>query len=406
MTIMPLIGRQLRVRARSPAAYWTRFGAALAGTLVCLSTLTGLSNPALMGAFAFQGLVVAAFVLCCFSGFLTVDGISRERREGTLGLLFLTRVRTLDVLLGNFGAAGIASLCALAALAPVLIIPVLAGGVTGGEAARKVLALFDTMFLSLAAGLWASAGGRGWLSCARSFAGLLVLLIIGPLTLEAWFPLYTRLHPWWPGPLSALGAAGDSMYRRSTTPFWVSIAVVHAISWLLVIGAALRLRRALREDGEAPDRCVSLAPGRKPLAAGEAPPEFEFIVYKIPLRRKPVVVGEAPLDWLVRRQSGVRTVVWAVALLETAYHAGMMFFGGFVRGLGNYAPWGMSVALAMVEGCLFGWAASRFFIEARRNGELELLLTTPEEQKQLLPATGNGSRTCSVGLSLCLWGRG
>jgi hypothetical protein len=367
MTILPLIGRQLRVRARSPTAYWTRFGAALAGTLMCLSMLTGLSSAAQVSAFAFQGLIVAAFVLCCFSGFLTVDGISRERREGTLGLLFLTRVKTLDVLLGNFGAAGIASLCALAALAPVLIVPVLAGGVTGGEAARKVLALFDTMILSLAAGLWASAGGHEWRSCARSAAELLLLLIFGPLLLGALLPFYTHFQPWWPGPLSALVAADDSWYKRSAAPYWISIAVVHAISWLLVIGAGIRLRRALREDDETPANPANFAPKRKPLA-----------------------VGDAPLDWLVRRQSGIRTVVWAAALLGSAYHYTFLFGGLFVRGiLGVYSSWGMGLASSVVEGCLLAWAASRFFIEARRAGELELLLTTPEGAKTIVASQWN-----------------
>src|SRR5271156_40667 len=134
MTILPLVERELRVRARSPAGYWTRFAAALAGMLVCLPALTmcggARRSMTLMGATAFNGLVACAFVLCCFSGFLTVDGISRERREGTLGLLFLTRVRVLDVLLGNFGAAGLAGLCALAACVPVLIVPILTGGVS------------------------------------------------------------------------------------------------------------------------------------------------------------------------------------------------------------------------------------------------------------------------------------
>src|SRR5665213_194092 len=119
---MPLIERELLTRARSPAGYWTRFAAGLAGILVCLPMLTGsgaITSAAQNGKTAFDGLIVVAFTLSCLSAFLTVDAISRERREGTLGLLFLTHVRPLDVLLGSFGAAGIASLCALAAFVPV-----------------------------------------------------------------------------------------------------------------------------------------------------------------------------------------------------------------------------------------------------------------------------------------------
>jgi hypothetical protein len=39
--------------------------------------------------------------------------------------------------------------------------------------------------------------------------------------------------------------------------------------------------------------------------------------------------------------------------------------------------WPMTFATTVVAGCLFAWAASRFLFEARRAGELELLLTTP-----------------------------
>jgi hypothetical protein len=345
---------------------------------VCLPALTmftGMSSTqAEKGAFAFNGLVIAAFILCCFSGFLTVDGISRERREGTLGLLFLTRVRVLDVLLGNFGAAGLAGLCALAAGVPVLIVPILTGGVSGGEAVRKVLALFDTMILSLAAGLWASARGRGWWSCARSAALVLLVVVFGPLLLGALFPRFSPLYVSWPGPLSALAAADDITYRKSAGAYWISIVVIHAISWLLVLGAGVRLRRALREEDESPPRYASLAAGRK------ARPEFMFADIKITFRGlKPLAEGEAPLAWLMRRRRGVRIVVWAGALLGAPFYIGLLFPRLLGRGMwGYYSMWGIHLAFTIVQGGLFAWVASRFFVESRRGGELELLMTTPE----------------------------
>src|SRR5437867_7526419 len=103
MTLLPVIERELRVRARNRATYWTRFAAALLGTLICLPPLM-LSGPfsssVVTGKSVFNGVWGAAFILCCFACLFTADVISAERREGTLGLLFLTRVRTLDVLLG------------------------------------------------------------------------------------------------------------------------------------------------------------------------------------------------------------------------------------------------------------------------------------------------------------------
>src|ERR1019366_6872842 len=47
------------------------------------------------------------------------------------------------------------------------------------------------------------------------------------------------------------------------------------------------------------------------------------------------------------------------------------------------------LAVSVVPASLFGWAASRFFIEARRNGELEVLLTTPLGAKTIVSSQLN-----------------
>src|SRR4051794_10783121 len=119
MTFLPVLQRELRARARNRVTFWTRFCVVLVAVVVCLPELlsggfgTGVGNN---GRFIFNGIVTVAFLLACGGCLLTADVISRERREGTLGLLLLTRVRRLDVLLGKFGSAGLASICALAAL--------------------------------------------------------------------------------------------------------------------------------------------------------------------------------------------------------------------------------------------------------------------------------------------------
>jgi ABC-type transport system involved in multi-copper enzyme maturation permease subunit len=382
--ILPLIERELRVRARSRSVYWTRFAVALVGILICLPALTMADTlwggvQAAMGASVFNGLVGAAFLLCCCAGFLAVDGISRERREGTLGLLFLTRVTAFDVLLGSFGAVGVTCLCALLAFLPMLILPLLIGGVTGGEAARTVLVLFDTLFLSLAVGLWAAAWGRSWLDCARQAALLLVLLVLVP----DMFALLTGFAPLSSGlalisPLSALAFARDSQYRAGSVPFWSSIAWVHGVSWLLLIAAGNQLRRAMRGD----DRMLenSAPAGRK--ARGEDRPPKTFALYRwnIPLsrsrRREPIADGVDPIVWLLRGMRGVKSAIWTAVLFGAIYY--VAFYSLIqLRGPGSLSYFPSSLPISIVQGSLFAWAASRFFVEARRTGELELLLTTP-----------------------------
>ncbi len=93
MTFLPIIERELRLRARSPANYWSRFAVALVGALICLPQLLGpgpFGSPAAIGRGVFNGLVSAAFLVCCGACLITADAINAERREGTLGLLLLT----------------------------------------------------------------------------------------------------------------------------------------------------------------------------------------------------------------------------------------------------------------------------------------------------------------------------
>src|SRR6266705_3811947 len=163
MTFLPILERELSVWARNRGTYWGRFAVALCGMVVCLPQLGWMgwfgSQPTI-GKHVFDGLVAAGFLLGCCGCFLTADAISVERREGTLPLLLLTRVKPFDIVMGKLGSTGLASLCSVVALLPLLMLPVLAGGVTGGEVFRKGLACLNTLFFALAVGLYQSATAR------------------------------------------------------------------------------------------------------------------------------------------------------------------------------------------------------------------------------------------------------
>lgn len=362
MTILPLIERELRTRARGRALFLARFFVVLVGVLVCLPALLSSVGPwgigqAQMGRYAFAGLIDMAFFLCVCAGLLTADSISREQREGTLKLLLLTRVGVADVLLGAFGSAAITCLCALAACLPVLILPVLMGGVTGGEAVRKVLALFCTLALALAAGLVASAGARGWLRSAGWTVILLLLLIIGPnFVINPLAGVVVGYSPL--SPLGALQYAEDGFYRTFPGRYWVSIAALVIIALVLLVAAGMRLRQAMnRRDGSGADA--------------------QSLPATAPTRR--LEPGADPVIWLLRRQRGFRVVVWAAVLVRFLYYFAMRYspFTGGLLGFGRVYFGGVGLAISVLTACLLAWAASRFFIESRRTGELEILLTTP-----------------------------
>ena len=98
MTLLPIVARELRVASRRAATYWTRFTFALLAILVGSFAWAILfrQSPRETGYSLFICLAVIAYIYSLISGALaTADCVSEEKREGTLGLLFLTDLRRL-----------------------------------------------------------------------------------------------------------------------------------------------------------------------------------------------------------------------------------------------------------------------------------------------------------------------
>src|SRR5438874_12617607 len=141
MTVLPVIERELRAEARHDFTYWLRLAGASALLVVFVLTLADqrLSAPQL-GAILFGNLHTAlVFAIWMLVPLLTADCISRERREGTLGLLFLTRLTSLGVVIGKSLIHALRAATLMLAALPVLALPFLLGGVTWREAVMALL---------------------------------------------------------------------------------------------------------------------------------------------------------------------------------------------------------------------------------------------------------------------------
>src|SRR5213592_2219351 len=127
MTFLPIVERELRVRARLRSTYRFRLLAALGAiALVGLLLLMSHNLPAAgaYGWWVFDTLAWVSFVYCLLEGTRhTADCLSQEKREGTLGLLFLTDLRPYDVVLGKLMATSLNSIYGLLAIFPPLAIP-------------------------------------------------------------------------------------------------------------------------------------------------------------------------------------------------------------------------------------------------------------------------------------------
>src|SRR5882757_8520841 len=96
MTLFPIVERELRVAARRRETYWTRLALALMAIIIGTGIFEfsiGLAASQ-TGRHIFQFLAGLLFVYCLAYGRRsTADSISSEKREGTLGLLFLTDLK-------------------------------------------------------------------------------------------------------------------------------------------------------------------------------------------------------------------------------------------------------------------------------------------------------------------------
>lgn len=361
LSVLPVVDRELRVAARQPATHWLRAAAALAITLVWLGLMLAHQpggQQAQLGHNLIRALSLLAFGFTLVAGvFLTADCLSAERREGTLGLLFLTDLTALDVALGKLTATSLHACYALLAAFPVLGLPLLVGGVSGGEFARLLLALGLTLFFSLAAGLCVSAVNR---ETRASMAGTFIVLAVltGILPALRWMlpKGATSLDPFlfWPSPGYLYWEAFDTHY--GPVRFWGSAAVIGGLALLFVTLACVLLGRNWRESKSA--RLVNRTADLRRLRGGPC--------------------WENPYAWLTHRLTtsgrwakifpALLVLIWLVAaLLASNPRREECFVIAFIAAYVLHLYWKCAQAIE----------ATRRFSEDRASGALELLLSTP-----------------------------
>ena len=245
-----ILQRELREQSRQAGTYWLR----LTGALVMLALLawvwnSPLNRMATNGRGYFIGLNRILFLTIWLVGpVLTADCLSREKREGTIGLLFLTPLRAMDVVLGKGFVNAWRAFSVLLAALPVLVVPVLMGGVSWPDAARMFLLHLGALGLALTAGLLASSYATSWIrarllafSLAVVAGATFVVLHVGLAATLQWLsPGGAGSAGWW----ELFGRSFQTMWFRNSvilrTPayFWREIGAVANSGWQPVQFAA------------------------------------------------------------------------------------------------------------------------------------------------------------------------
>src|SRR5256885_14793366 len=134
------------------------------------------NNPPQTIAQVLFGVLTSCATLSAFLSGLraTADCLSGEKREGTLGLLFLTDLRGYDVVIGKMAANSINAFYGILAVLPIFGVPLLMGGITLGEFGRMTLVAINALFFSLSLGICISAFSRS----SRKSASMTFLLLL------------------------------------------------------------------------------------------------------------------------------------------------------------------------------------------------------------------------------------
>src|SRR5262245_16570315 len=226
--VLPIVERELRVAARKRSTHWARFSAAAVAMVIVFFLLLGdlATRPRTAGQALFCVLSATLLLFCALAGvFLSAGSLCTEKRENTLGLLFLTDLKGWDVVFGKLTASSVVALYAVLAVIPMLGLPLLMGGVTLAEFGRMVGVLLVTLLFSLATGTLASA--LCWETRTAMFLTLGVqIAMAGGLFLImglAWE--LARVTLILPSPVVAFLAALDSGYGTGSgaSRYWNSV---------------------------------------------------------------------------------------------------------------------------------------------------------------------------------------
>lgn len=429
--MLPVLQRELRVQARQSATGWMRLacafitalGLAVAMTIqVTTWTPTGPVSAPIRGPELFQVLArLLAMVILLLGPLMTADCLSRERREGTLPLLWLTPLTPRGVLLAKLSAGSFRLITIVLAAAPMLTVPLLIGGVSLTQLRSTAALLATLMLLSVGSGVWASArctrfqraliaaysaqavgvwilaqcamilspvlavgprwsGSSTWLSELSSlFSGL---TLPGSLSVPPFRGVARWITPGVPAPPTSVSAVPLELLPLlllALTCFWFV---------LFLYRTSRRLKQSVHE---------------RPLTTEEIKrretwvrPRFFQSLFQ---RRRLQMLAQNPLRWLDRRTpvQSISRWLW----LGVVGFVWISVLGGYSWGSSGNSDLPLLTATLLAVGLVL-WATGALREESR-NGGLELLLVTGLHESQLLRNVLAGSLS-TFGLAVLLQG--
>ena len=368
MNPFPIVGRELLVASRRRETQLIRFVTALTAIVVLawMFIVMRMDNapPHQFSQIIFGVIAGFAFFFCNLAGVrLTADTLSEEKRNGTLGLLFLTNLRGLDVVLGKMSACSLQAVFGLMAVAPVLMVPLLMGGVTPGEVGRMVGILFAALFMSLSVGMVCSAQFKSSKAAIGTTFLFIFILNFGIPVISIVLDEYNYINSsesqflacFSSGAMFPLAFSGN--FSGNSPFFYQSLATALSVGIVSLGFSVWWAQRAWQDRETKPSAIAKLRP-----------------VEAISCRTR--LLDDNPVYWLGTRWH------WRPLLVWTALFAGFILW---LWGLLENGRWWLDEEVHLTTlwctfACFKCWitlAVCDRFLEDRQQSSLELLMATP-----------------------------
>ncbi len=339
------------------------------------------NDPAALGTWLFGSMSVVINFYALLIGVLrTVDCLSEEKREGTLGLLFLTDLKAYDIVLGKLTATSLNAFYGMLAIFPILAISLLVGGVSGGEFWRMVVVSMNNLLFSLGLGIFCS-------SISRDERKSLILGIVLLLFFAGGLPLLGAMTNDWRNsqginpfflilsPGTSVVMAFDTNFARSSGSglFYASIGAIHGLSWLLLAFSCFIVPRTWQD---------------KPVSGGtgERHSFWQNLIYGSATRRAALrshLLGKNPIYWLTSRDRLKSWCLWTFLGV-----VGLFWICGLIAYPNEWKDWGAYLWTAVITHVVLKFwltlEACRRFCLDRQSGALELLLSSPLSVRDIL----------------------
>lgn len=392
MFSFPVITRELQVEARKRGNYWARFfwglGAMGAVTIAVLVAPQKIQN----GAYLFNILhFCLAVMLLLISPVTAADAISRERREGTLGLLFLTPLKPREIVLSKLGARLFRVFYFWLMFVPFLMLPMLTGGVPLEQFALSIALLVCLLVSGIAVAMIASAMSTNFAAAVfrALFFSVLVNLTIGacainlpPLLFPATGGFFAQEEAAWVIRLFILGPyfiLAPGLILEWFQQVYPSKYVIPSLITALIICPLILLRisfwictRRITRYAEASIETPRQAAFRKRFFT----PVLMKDRFRAAMRRK---LQNNPFIWLEYRSPSSRASRWGallgLACIETLLISTNPSLSGLIE-TQTVLLWCLLLMITLKSTTSFQYE--------KESGAIELILVTPITERKLV----------------------